>query len=56
MFMMRTTPNKSEAQPVVANSLGDARSRVATRGKLAGVFPRLNHFEPLKWSVIKKER
>jgi len=56
MFMMRTTTNQSEAEPVATNSLGDAQSRVATRGKLAGISTRLNLFEPLEWPVIKKER
>jgi hypothetical protein len=56
MFIMRTTPNNSEARPVAANSLGGARSREATLGKLASVSTRLNLFAPRKWSMIQKKR
>jgi hypothetical protein len=41
---------------LATNSLGNAQSRVATLGKLAGFSTRLNLFEPLKWLIIRKER
>jgi hypothetical protein len=41
---------------LATNNVGNAQSRVATLGKLVGISTRLNHFEPLKWSIIKKER
>jgi hypothetical protein len=48
--------SRLKARQLATNSVGNAQNRAATAGKLAGVFTWLNLFEPLKWSIIKKER
>jgi hypothetical protein len=45
-----------KGQQLATNSVGNPKSRAATVGKLAGGFIWLNLFEPLKGSIIKKER
>jgi hypothetical protein len=45
-----------KGRELAANSAGNAQGGAATLGKLAGVSTRLNLFEPLKWTMIRRER